>query len=68
MKTLKQRLEIAGNAISTLESAVLSKNKSRIIHAYDIVKEDIEFSWHGLDDSFNEWNDLVDKANDILYS
>ena len=50
-----------------LDIAVKSKDKRMILITYEIVEKD-DFSWDGFANEADEWDKLVDEANDILYS
>ena len=50
-----------------LDIAVKSKDKRMILITYEIVGTD-DFSWDGFANEADEWDKLVDEANDILYS
>lgn len=60
--------ETAELATTLLRTGIKNKSKVQIMAAYDLVETD-EFSWDDLDDLFNEFfEELVEKANDIIYS
>ena len=66
MKTKQQRYMIADAAINLLRDGVNSDSKTKILAAYDIIDEDENFSWDGLEVCYMEWEELVDEATEIL--
>lgn len=61
------RIHNTRSMIDLLRDAIRYKSKITILKVYEMVERE-SFSWDGLDDLFEEWNKLVDKANDICYS
>lgn len=60
--------ETAQLAIEKLTVAIENKNKKYILSAYDLVENEA-FEWNDVNrDLYLEWDGLIDKANDILYS
>lgn len=60
--------QIATEALEILKNGIDISGKRTIMKAYDMI-EDESFSWDDVPESiFNEWDKLVDKANDILFS
>ncbi len=57
---------IAQTAIALIKTGIEYKNKDRLFTAIDLA-EDENFSWDNLDALFDEWDSLIDKANDIIY-
>jgi hypothetical protein len=53
-------------ATEALKTAIKAKNKKAILKAYDLVESEA-FSWDNLDAEFNEFDNLAETANDILY-
>jgi hypothetical protein len=57
---------LAKSAITHLKIGIKAKHKKTILEAYDMSDG---FEWDNVDDSlYSEWDELVDVANDILYS
>lgn len=67
MNTLNIRNEQAEAALTMLKGGIANNSKDKILAAYEIVEDDKEFSWSGLNHIADEWDELVDKANEILY-
>jgi hypothetical protein len=65
--TKENRTTIAESAIELLKDGIESGNKNKILKAYGMV-EDESFSWEDLDVIYDHWDELVDQANDIIYS
>lgn len=63
---MKNKL-LAIKAIEKLREGITKKNKAQLLEAYEMV-EDESFSWDGMDGLFEEWNQLVEQVNEILYS
>lgn len=59
---------IAESAIALLKRGIELNDKKTIIEAYDMVTENESFNWDDLDVIYMEWEELVDKGNEILYS
>ncbi|OYD44884.1 hypothetical protein CHU00_14820 [Sphingobacterium cellulitidis] len=53
-------------AINLLKQGISTKNKSIILQAYTMIENDEAFFWDGLDEEFNEWDKLIDSANELL--
>ena len=66
MTSQEKNTQIAESAIKLLREAINDNNKKKILASYDMV-EDSSFSWDNLDVLFDEFDDLTDKANDIIY-
>ena len=53
-------------AITLLKQGITNKNKTIILQAYTMIENDEAFFWDGLDDLFNQWDKLIDRANELL--
>ncbi|GGE28370.1 hypothetical protein [Sphingobacterium cellulitidis] len=53
-------------AITLLKQGITTKDKAIILQAYTMIENDEAFFWDGLDDLFNQWDKLIDKANELL--
>lgn len=59
----------AQKAISDLKEAVEKKDKKAIIKIYDYIELDQSFTWEIMPHNvFEDWDILVDKANEIIYN
>lgn len=58
--------EQAKAAIKLLKDGIKQKNKVKILRSYDLISDDENFTWEKLDTLFEEYNNLIDEANDIL--
>lgn len=59
----------AEKVILDLREAVEQKDTVKILEAYTYIEEDDSFSWSDVDEHYgDDWDELVDEANDILYS
>lgn len=52
--------------LKQLKKAVKDKDKAAILKAYDAVQIDHRFYWDKYPEQADLWDELVDKANDIL--
>jgi hypothetical protein len=64
--TLEERRQIAQTAIQFLKAAIEKKSKTGILLAYEFTEPD-SFNWDDLDNEFNQFDELAEIANDILY-
>lgn len=59
-------IDKANKAINLLKQGISTKDKSIILQAYTLIENDEAFFWDGLDEAFNEWDNLIDRANELL--
>lgn len=67
MKTLEIRIKMAEFAIALLKEGITELSNGKILNAYSHISDDDEFSWDEMDNLFEEWDELVDMGNEILY-
>ena len=58
---------IAQTAIALIKTGIEHESRDKLLIAIDLVEENESFSWDNLDALFDEWDSLIDKANDIIY-
>lgn len=64
--SLEKRRKTAQTAIEFLKAAIAKKSKSGILLAFEYTEPDC-FTWDDLDKEFNEFDELAEIGNDILY-
>lgn len=64
---MNNKTRIAESAVKLLRDGIHTRNKSKILSAYEAINHD-SFDWDGLDVLFMEWDELIDEANEILLS
>lgn len=59
-------IDKANKAINLLKQGISTKDKAIILQAYTMIENDEAFFWDGLDDLFNQWDKLINRANELL--